>query len=226
MTTQRRTHVIVVGGALAIASAAYGLGTQAGGGTAVADNNPDGERGALARGPCGFDGLAGKLGVDEAKLEAAMRDFREEHADGMRAGFAQDLGDALGISEERVRAALDKLGERRNDRFGDDRHFRFDERGGPADLPPPPAGLRFHFGPPLRGLASELGITRRELRDALDEIGKRAADRMKERNDKLAEFLADRLGLDVDKVREALPAMPPRLRSMHPPGLPDHPPAP
>ena len=53
MTTQRRAQVIVVGGALAIASAAYGLGTQAGGGTAVADNNSDGDRGGrmmVARG--------------------------------------------------------------------------------------------------------------------------------------------------------------------------------
>ena len=100
MTTQRRTQVIVVGGALAIASAAYGLGTQTGGGTAVADNNADGERGGrmmMARAPCGFEGLADELGVDEAKLEAAMRDFREEHADAARAGFAEDLADALGL---------------------------------------------------------------------------------------------------------------------------------
>ena len=218
MTTQRRTQVIVVGGALALASAAYGLGTQTGGGTAVADNNSDGERGGrmlMARGPCGFEGLADELGVDEAKLEAAMRDFREEHADATRDGFAQDLADALGISEDKVRAALDKLGRRRE--------FRFEERRGPADLPPP--GMRFHFGPPLRGLASELGITRSELRDALDEIGQRAADRMKQRNNELAGFLADRLDIDVDKVRDALPKIGPPLGSPHPPGLPDHPPA-
>jgi hypothetical protein len=219
MTTQRRTQVIVVGGALAIASAAYGLGTQTGGGTAVADNNADGERGGrrmmMARAPCGFEGLADELGVDEAKLEAAMRDFREEHADAARAGFAEDLADALGLSEDKVRAALDKLGRRRE--------FRFEERRGPADVPPP--GMRFHFGPPLRGLASELAVTRSELRDALDEIGQRAADRMKQRTNELAEFLADRLDIDVDKVRDALPEMGPPLGSPHPPGLPDHPPA-
>ena len=65
MSAQRRTQIIVVGGALAIASAAYGLGTQAGGGTAVADNNQDNERGArvmLARGPCGPSALADDLG--------------------------------------------------------------------------------------------------------------------------------------------------------------------
>ena len=38
MRRQRRTTIIVVGGALAIASVGYGLGTQAGDGTAIADN--------------------------------------------------------------------------------------------------------------------------------------------------------------------------------------------
>ena len=228
MSAQRRTQIIVVGGALAIASAAYGLGTQAGGGTAVADNSPDGERGArvmLARGPCGPSGLADELGVDESKLEAALRDFREQHTDRVRGNFTQELADALGISEDKVTAALEKLGKRRADRFEERRDFRFDGRGR-GDLPPPPAGMLFHFGPPLRGLAAELGVTRSELRDALDEIGKRAADRAKEQNEELAQFLADRLDLDVDKVRDALSEAGPGLRSVHPPGLPDHPPAP
>src|SRR5687767_9027332 len=93
MPRQRRTQVIVVGGALAIASAAYGLGTQAGDGNAVAENSQSGERGARVmverRGPCGLAGLADDLGVDESKLEDALRDFREERADDMHAGFAQ-----------------------------------------------------------------------------------------------------------------------------------------
>ena len=218
----------MVGGALAIASAAYGLGTQAGGGNAVADNSPDGQRGArvmLARGPCGPSGLADELGVDESKLEAALRDFREQHADVVRADFAKELAGALGISEDKVRDALEKLGQRRADRFEKRREFRFDERRR-GDLPPPPGGMRFHFGAPLRGLAAELGVTRSELRDALDEVGKSTADRVEKHNDELAEFLADRLGLDVDKVREALPKIGPGLRSVHPPGLPDDPPTP
>ena len=103
MPTQRRTSIIVAGGALAVASVAYGLGTQANDGTAVADSQ-NGERGArvaLERGgPCGFSGLADELGVDETKLEQALRDFRSSHDDGMRAGFAADLADALGISED------------------------------------------------------------------------------------------------------------------------------
>lgn len=219
MPTQRKTSIIVVGGALAVASAAYGLGTQAGDGTAVADSQ-NGERGsrvALDRGgPCGFSGLADDLGVDDNKLEQALRDFRSSHDDGARADFAADLAAALGISADKVRSAFDKLHQQREDRFED--------RMGRPDLPPPPpGGARFHFGPPLRGLAKELGVTRSELGKALREVGQKAGDRFEEHRKELAEFLADRFDLDVDKVLDALPAEGPRLRSVHPPGLPDHP---
>jgi Clp amino terminal domain, pathogenicity island component len=219
MPRQRRTQVIVVGGALAIASAAYGLGTQAGDGNAIAENSQNGERGAriaLERGgACGFSGLADELGVDEAKLEQALRDFRSSHDDGMRDGFAADLAAALGVSEDKVSSALDKLHRKREDRF--------DDRMGPRDLPPPPGGARFHFGAPLRDLAKELGVTRSELRKALGEVGQKAGDRFEQNRKELARFLADRFDLDVDKVLDALPAEGPRLRSVHPPGLPDHP---
>jgi hypothetical protein len=218
MPTQRKTSIIVVGGALAVASAAYGLGTQAGDGTAVADSQ-NGERGArvaLDRGaPCGFSGLADDLGVDENKLEQALRDFRSSHDDGARADFAADLAAALGISADKVRSAFDKLHQQREDRFED--HM------GRPDLPPPPGGARFHFGPPLRGLAKELGVTRSELRTALREVGQKAGDRFEQHRKELAEFLADRFDLDVAKVLDALPAEGPRLRSVHPPGLLDHP---
>jgi protein-disulfide isomerase-like protein with CxxC motif len=167
-------------------------------------------------GPCGFSGLADELGVDETKLEQALRDFRSSHDDGVRADFAADLAAALGISADKVRSAFDKLDQRREERFED--------RGGRPDLPgPPPGGVRFHFGPPLRGLAQELGVTRSELRKALSEVGQKAGDRFEQHRKELAEFLADRFDLDVDKVLDALPAEGPRLRSVHPPGLPDHP---
>jgi hypothetical protein len=218
MPTQRKTSIIVVGGALAVASAAYGLGTQAGDGTAVADSQ-NGERGARVAfdrgGPCGFSGLADDLGVDENKLEEALCDFRSSHDDGARADFAADLAAALGISADKVRSAFDKLHQQREDRFEDHR--------GRPDLPPPPGGARFHVGPPLRGLAKELGVTRSELRKALGEVGQTAGDRFEQHRKELAEFLADRFDLDVDKVLDALPAEGPRLRSVHPPGLPDHP---
>ncbi len=225
MRPQRRTTIIVAGGALAIASVGYGLGTQADGGTAVAENSQNGERGArlmIERGaPCGFSGLADELGVDESKLEQALRDFRGDHEGGVRVDFAEELADALGISAGKVTAALDELHQRREDRF----EQRF-ERGGPGEMPPPPGRMSFHFGMPLRQLASELGVTRSDLRKALREVGREATDRFEQHNRELAEFLAERFELDVDRVSEALAERGPRLRSGHRPGLPDHPPAP
>jgi hypothetical protein len=222
MRSQRRTSIIVVGGTLAIASVAYGLGTQAGDGTAVADSQ-SGERGARLMveraGPCGASGLADELGVDEGKLEQALRDFKDD----MRVDFAKELADALGIPTSKVTAALDKLHKDREQGFRE----RFDRGKGPGDMPPPPAKMSFHFGVPSGQLASELGVSRSELRKALGEVEKKAADRFKQHNRALAEFLADRLGLDVDKVLKALPAAGPvpgpPLMSPH---LPDHPPAP
>jgi hypothetical protein len=110
-----------------------------------------------------------------------------------------------------VRAALDKLREGRPERFEEGTKER---------------GMRFHFGMPLRGLASELGVTRSELKDALQEVGKKASDRFEQDQKELAEFLADRFNLDVDKVRDALPPLGPPLKSAHRPGVPDHLPAP
>jgi transcriptional regulator with XRE-family HTH domain len=224
MSTQRRTSIIVVGGALAVASVAYGLGTQTGDGTAVADSNgQERERGIgvafRAGAVCGVAGLADKLGVDEQKLEQALRDYRKSHAYNVRMSFPSDLADALGIPEDKVRAALDKLHGQRERRF--DRHF--DERGAPPKPPGGPPAMSFHFGMPLRELASELGVKRSELRAALREVGQKAADRVRREGRELAEFLAERLGLDADKVLDALPAGAPPLMSPH---LPDHPPAP
>ena len=227
MRTQGKSTIIVVGGALAIASVGYGLGTQADGGTAVADENgQSGERGARLMiergGPCGFSGLADELGVDDDKLEQALRDFRSDHGDGVRADFAKDLADALGISAGKVTAALDQLHQRREQRF----EQRFDERQGPGEMPPPPGRMRFHFGVPLRELASELGVSRTDLRKALREVGKQATERVEEDQAELARFLADRFDLDVDKVTDALGKPGPPIPFGHRGGLPDHPPAP
>jgi len=215
MRRQRRTTIIVAGGALAIASAGYGLGTQADGGTAVAENGQNAERGARVMtergGSCGFSDLADELGVDQSKLEQALRDFRGDHEDGVRADFAQDLADALGISAAKVTAALDELHQRREDRF--------ERRQAPDEMPP--GRMSFHFGVPLRQLASELGVSRSELRKALRDVGRQAADRFEQRNRELAEFLADRFDLDADKVSDALGELAPPL-SPHPPPLPHH----
>lgn len=237
MRRHRRTTIIVVGGALAIASVGYGLGTQADDGTAIADNaadtstDQDGRAPDRFGGPCferrvppGFAALAHKLSVGQTALARALRDFHEQHEADEHDQFASDLAGALGISKAKVQAALEKLHQRRDERF--------DRREPPRDMPrdaPPPGmprpphdGMR-QFGIPLRGLASELGVTRGELRKALHELGKGAAGRFEQHQKELAQFLANRFNLDASKVADALDVLRPPLMSPHRHGPPDHP---
>jgi len=233
MRRQRRTTLIVVGGALAIASVGYGLGTQTRDGTAIADNAADTSTdradrfcgpGFERRVPPGFAALAHKLSVGQSALARALRDFHEQHEADEHDQFASDLADALGISKANVQAALEKLHQRRDERF--------DRRKPPRDMPrdaPPPGmprpphdGMR-QFGAPVRGLARELGVTRGELRKALRELRKGAAGRFEEHQKELAQFLADRFNLDASKVADALDALRPPLMSPHRHGAPDHP---
>lgn len=265
MRRQRRTTIIIAGGALAVASVGYGLGTQADDGTAVADGSRGGNGGPglrLERGaPPGFSDLADRLGVDADELEQALRDFRDEHKADVRVELADELADALGIEADKVRAALEGLHERREARFAnrlaralgveadalkaaidkikDDRPGRFgdfagrladelgleeaDVREALMDTRPHRGGPRMHHAFPLRQLASELGVTRSELRKAFRELRTGAADRFEEHQRELAEFLAERFELDVDEVLDALPAIGPPLSSPHRPGPPHHP---
>jgi hypothetical protein len=217
MRTQRRTSIIVVGGTLAVASVAYGLGTQAGDGTAVAG----GEDGRDARGdtlmercaPPDFDGLSERLGVDEAELREALDDFHAQRRGEHRAELATALAEALDKPADEVEDALERIESRLKERFQ-----RFRSRG---DLPPPPP---IRMAMPLRGLASELDVSRAELREALREI-RLEPNEFERHDEELASFLADRFDLDVDRVSDALAEMRPPLSSPHRRGLPDHPPA-
>jgi transcriptional regulator with XRE-family HTH domain len=174
---KRRTTVIVVGGALAIASVGYGLGTQAGDGNAIADSAQDGqqERHAGARlafepgAPPGFSDLADKLGVDADELRQALRDFHDQEDADRRDEFANKLADALGISADRVKSAFDGLHEKREDRFA-------------------------------ARLAAALGADADKVKAALENL---KDDRPVQVGD-FAQTLADELGLDVSDVRAAL----------------------
>ena len=176
---RRRTSIIVVGGALAIASVGYGLGTQAGDGNAIADSatqdggsqerhlgpGPAFERGA----PPGFSALATKLGVDADKLAQAMRDFHESQEADRRDEFTNKLAKALGISSDKVKSALDGLNQRREDRF---------------------AGR----------LADALGVDADKVQSALEKLKDNGPVRFGD----FAQKLADELNLDVSDVRAAL----------------------
>jgi DNA-binding transcriptional MocR family regulator len=267
MRPQRRTTIIIVGGALAIASVGYGLGTQADDGTAVADSAQSRNGGAppvFGRGaPPGFSDLADKLGVDADALVRALRTFHDQQDADRRDELTKKLADALGVPSDRVRSAFDGLHQRREDRFAgqladalganvddvkaaldklkDDGPVQFgefaqklaDELGlDEADVRAALMEIRpFHGGPhrrpamPLRQLASALDVSRADLRKAFRELQRSALNGWEQHNKELAQFLADRFDLDLDKVSDALAATAPPLSSPHRRGLPDHPPA-
>lgn len=174
-------------GAVAVASAAYGLGSQADDGAAVArggESRTGGPPIFMERGPGpGFQKLAKTLGVDADELAKALRDFHEQGESARRDGFATALAEALGVDAADVRKALFEV---RPDRGHRHRH--------PAM--------------PLRQLASALDVSRAELRTALREVRAGAENGREEHKQALAKFLADRFDLDVDEVSDALGELP------------------
>ena len=188
MRTPRRSTAIILTGAVVLASGAYAIGTQTGGGSADArDGDPEVRR--FTFGPAEpFADLADALGVDEDQLRNAMEDFRRQHLSEERDAFAAALADALGKSTEEVQRALDS------------------QRGRRPDGCPGP-GLP---GRDLSGLASALDVTAAQLRAALRQVWEDRRDDHAERKGDLERFLADRFNLSVDQVEEALDdALPP-----------------
>ena len=267
MQRTRRTTIIVVGGALAIASVGYGLGSQADDGTAVAGGE---QRSGAAAGPGGpprfFEGghppgfteLADRLGVDADKLAQAMRDFHERRDADRRDEFANKIADALGISSSKVRSAFETLHRNREEGFArrladdlganvddvkaaldklkGDGPMRVDDFAGrladelgldEADVRQALVAIRPRFPArhdqpalPLRQLSRALGVSRADLRSAFRELRHSAENEWRRHNSELAQFLAARFGLDVNRVAAALAAGAPPLSSPHPPGLP------
>lgn len=178
MQSKRRTTIIVVGGALAVASVGYGLGTQADDGTAIAGSDQgsetrirSGSPPAFAeRGqPPGFQGLAKTLGVDRDELAKAFRDFHESEEGDRRDEFAAALAKALGISTEKVTAAFERMHQQHEARFG-------------------------------ARLAAALNVDADKVQAALDKL----VDDTPRPPDEVAQALADELGVDVTDLRRAL----------------------
>ena len=199
--------MIVVGGALAIASIGYGLGTQADDGTALAEGE-SGRNGASGLrfehgAPPGFSNLADTLGVDASELREALMAFhKQEHAE-HREEFATKLAEPLGLPVARVTAALEQVDDRLK--------TRFEARGERGDVRRAERPQIRHAWFPLRRLAAELDVTREELRKALNEVRPdRDAfeDRFEQHQQELAEFLAERLDVDVEEVSDALADLP------------------
>ncbi|MGH2500369.1 MAG: hypothetical protein ACRDF0_09830 [Candidatus Limnocylindria bacterium] len=182
---------------MALASAAYGIGTQTGGGTASAARD-----GAARNGEPRFDGLADELGVDAGELRDALADFHERE-EGARRDAATALAEALDKPVDEVQAALDEVRPDDGARRGCAPHVS------------------------LRRLAAALDVTRPELRRALREARAGADSAWEDRRDDLVAFLADRFGLTEDEVEQALPERvgPPRFgRGGPPPFRPGGPP--
>ena len=123
MTNRKTKTAIALTGAVALASGAYALGSQAGDGSATAaGSSKDDERPALVHsfrgGPpgvaFGLDNLADKLGVDESDLREALEDVRPDEPRPPKApgDFAKILADELGIEQSKVEAALERVRER------------------------------------------------------------------------------------------------------------------
>lgn len=195
MHTRRRTTIIVVGGALAVASVGYGFGTQADDGTAVAlgDQSSDtnsrhgGPRSFLGGGqPPGFQALADKLGVNADKLAQAFRDFHASEEGNRRDEFAASLAKALGIPADRVTAAFERIHRRHEARFA-------------------------------AWLADALGVDAGKVQTALDQL----KDETPRSPDEFAQALADELGVNVTDVRRAVfEARPDRGRIERHPAMP------
>jgi len=210
MTTRTKTTAVALTGAVALASGAYALGTQSGGGSAdaakakKATSMAVGKRfllqrrlvrhGAFSRGQ-ELQSLADKLGVSTDKLQSAFQALRAQKRDDM----AQKLADALGIDVSKVKSALDAVRP----------------QGGPPGPPPPgapgngpgPGHPRLDFL--AQGLADKLGLKESDVQAALDKLSPddvRAAGGP-------AEAIAKALDVDVAKVRDA-------LQSLRPPGGP------
>jgi transcriptional regulator with XRE-family HTH domain len=171
---------LVLVGAVGLASAAYGIGSATGGGSATADpdSTPTVKREFRFGPPPGFDDLADKLGVDQDELADAMRDFGEQEMSEHRDEFANALANALGISADKVAEAFDGIVEVHK--------VRIDQR-----------------------LADELGVDAAAVRDALDKVKEERPSSPAEFAESLAEELGVDAA-KVEEALEALrPPRPP-----------------
>jgi hypothetical protein len=136
MTTRKQKTAIALTGAIALASGAYTLGSQAGDGaaTAAAGDKRENARPLMVHafrggGPpgAGLDSLADRLGVDESDLRDALQDVRPADPPKPPGDFAEALADELGIAQDRVEAALERVQERIEEQM-EQRRDEFAER--------------------------------------------------------------------------------------------------
>jgi hypothetical protein len=199
-----RKIAVLVGVASLGTSAAYGIGTQAGGGQAGAKTSS-----TAARGPSTADlqTLADKLGVSVAKLKAALEATRPARPTTKPSSdpFAAALAKELNVSADKIKAALDASRPARP----------------AAGSKPPASGTKPDQTALAAALADKLGLDQSTVKAALDKVAAaRKADETARRTAQAA-ALAKELGLDQATVASALSSWHP---AGHGPGGPGGPP--
>ena len=195
MTPKAKSTALVLSGAVALSFTAYAIGSQTGSGNAgaqsasaksviVLDRHAPGLAGAAsaARGGrpsrCGpaLDDLAAKLGVSTSALQKAFEEARQSlprPAD-RRDEHLEELADALGVTEAKLRAAIGTVKP--------DRGERHDELAA--------------------ALAKELGVSAAKVRDAFEKLHDQGRPGPGDREDRKAD-LAKALGVSEAKLEQA-----------------------
>jgi Clp amino terminal domain, pathogenicity island component len=241
MTPRTKKTAAALSGALVLASGAYALGSQASDGAALAGSTTASSSQQPGR-PFGrghhrddLSGLAGRLGVSQAKLHAALADLRPDRRDDHEGVVAKALAGALGLSTVKVQAALEQLhGQRklkRDDRRADGRDAFAQAlatklgvsaakvRAGLEAVRPDRRGA----GPPDLGtLAQKIGVSEAKLRAALDDVRPGRPGRPgRDRDHDGPGFgpggaaLAKALGVSEARLRAAFEKIRPALEKQH-----------
>lgn len=188
----RKTTAIALAGSVAVASAAYAIGSQTGGGTSGAATSQSFRpvRAVGARFDHRGASLAARLGVSEARLRAAFDAIWKSHqqsGDDPRTRFEKALAGALGLDQAKVHDALGKL-QAKHEAAETARRDAF-----------------------AKALANELGLDAANVTKALDELrpdrGARPNGPPLGRPHGPADFLdalAKKLGVDAAKLRAAI----------------------
>jgi ClpA/ClpB-like protein len=227
MTTRTKTLASLLAVAVVLSSGAYALGSQAGGGgalasgsggsgapgnaatgaTAISTTGTAGHRFRGGPGGPGFDSLAAKLGVTPAALQSALQAIRDEKTPQQRrTELVQAFATALGKPADQVSKALDSVL--------------------PAPGPGAPADHRGDFA---AAIAKALGVDQAKVQAGLDKVrqdlGKTRPDRSNGRRFDRSTFentivgdIASATGVDAAKVRSTLQSLRPRHEDHRGPG--------
>jgi biotin operon repressor len=182
-------------GAVALASAAYAVGSTSGGGSAFALGGGGGGQTASANDPW-IENLASKMGVEPSKLADALTAVRKEQAPkgDLKDELAKTLATELGVSQDKVEDALGEL------------------RPGRGERP------RLHRGIPdeiAAALAKELGVSEAKVKAAFEKFAPKPPDPgsgtppQRPTPPDLGD-IAKELGVSEAKLEEALKAVRPK----------------